>query len=217
MSALFLFVLALPLASAAATPPQNKYTCPARQSCPVYFPDGRGSMLINCQSSDDPCDIYDHGPKGSMEPFPPGPVKPQAVVACVARGKTHSKAIPAGSGFGWDVVIPERIGLEPKYERQGCGQRFKDYIKAQKSGCETLTSWECWAVDGGIHVSFDTNIFCGTGQIQKAIWDATSPQLENKCFNLGHDVEDKDVTEMILGILGGVVPGHIGGGRPAGA
>jgi hypothetical protein len=66
MSALLLFVLALPLASAGATPQQNVYTCPARQSCPIYYPGG-GTALINCRSSDDPCNYYDYGPKGSME------------------------------------------------------------------------------------------------------------------------------------------------------
>jgi len=136
-------------------------------------------------------------------------------------GKTHSQAIPIGSGFGWTVFIPQPIGLDDYNDNTDgynhaheCGAKFLDYIRAQKSGCETPTSWTCdpyTTGDGtkGIIATFDTTIFCGTGQIQKAIWDATNPQLENVCTNAGNSgtTDPIDIFGAIVNTIGGGIPG----------
>jgi len=133
-------------------------------------------------------------------------------------GATNSQWIPVGSGFGWRVFIPQPIGLgdyndntDGIQHKHECGSKFLDYIRAQGSGCESTSSWTCDPanIDGvdGIMTTFDTNIFCGAGQIQKAIWDSTSPQLENTCINEGNSggpPSTEDILGAVFGALGGV-------------
>ncbi|KAF2193278.1 hypothetical protein K469DRAFT_745593 [Zopfia rhizophila CBS 207.26] len=135
-------------------------------------------------------------------------------VYCFGSGKTNNPWIPVGSGYGWRVWIPQPIGLS---DGRSCGDNFLNYLRAQSAGCATITSWECQAyqdqatggeVVKGILTTFDTNRFCGTGQIQKAIWDATSPQLPNTCSNEGDGAPStEDILGVIVEVFGSLVEG----------
>ena len=134
---------------------------------------------------------------------------PRGPVTCVG-GEANNKWIPTGSAFGWAVYIPEPIGLTPAYEKQECGAHFLDVLKKQ-GGCETPTSWGCSSANNGkgIAAYFDTTIFCGKGQVQKAIWDSTNPQIGGVCINEGNGRDEFngksawDILLMTLGLISG--------------
>ncbi|KAL5347503.1 hypothetical protein ACLOAV_007815 [Pseudogymnoascus australis] len=132
---------------------------------------------------------------------------PRGPVICdggVANNPYH----PAGDSFGWAVYIPEPIGLTPAYEVQECGNHFLNVLKKQ-GGCETPTSWGCDAWGRGVKLQFDTSIFCGKGQVQKAIWDSTNPQNGGECINRGNSQDEwsgKSPFDILLGILN-LLPG----------
>lgn len=139
---------------------------------------------------------------------------PRGPVICdggIANNPYH----PAGDSFGWAVYIPEPIGLTPAYEVQECGNHFLKVLKKQ-GGCETPTSWGCEAWGRGVRLQFDTTIFCGKGQVQKAVWDSTNPQIGGECSNRGNSQENtswKTPVDILIGILS-LLPGP-SKGRPS--